>query len=93
MKCCVVIPTHSLDIPNVYKASIINTINTLSNYDIFLMCPHSLLFDNAYFLYNAKLKIFKIENKWMSSDRMYNKLCLQYWLYKNFDDYDYMLIV
>ena len=93
MKCCVVIPIHSLDMIDVYKASIINTMNVLSAHDIFLMCPQSLVFDNRRFFHSTKLKVYRIEDKWMSSDRMYNKLCMQHWLYKSFDEYDYMLIV
>lgn len=93
LKCAIVIPLYTLNLSDTDKASIINTVNILSKYDIFLMCPMSLVFNDRRFLHGTDAVVYRIDDKWMSSKQLYSKLCMSSWLYEHFIQYDYMLIV
>lgn len=89
--CCVIIPTHTLDLKKYEFASIMQTCNILSNFDVYLVCPQSLNVDSLLDVI-PNLKIKKFDDKWFSSGKAYNQLCLQEFLYKAFTGYEYMLI-
>jgi glycosyltransferase involved in cell wall biosynthesis len=95
-KCVVVIPTHKSELFDFELDSLHNTLEVLSHWDVVIAVPSDLDV--------GKLKEYLIESKnefqilrqpegFLGTIEKYNAMALTAEFYKQFDDYDYMLIV
>jgi hypothetical protein len=96
--CAIVIPVYTLNLSSIEKAGLLNSVERLSDYDIFFLHKESL--DIALFYQLIKLtpsqvnhcRAISVEDCWLESVKSYSKLLFQGWFYQRFQGWDYMLI-
>lgn len=87
-KIAVIIPEYNRCLTKNKQISLEQVKNVLKNYDIFFVLPDSLRISYA----SEEIKEKRYSDKWFSSRRMYSKFMLEPQLYKDFSEYDYILI-
>ena len=93
-KCIIVVPTHKYEPDELEQLSLKQLDKIINNeIDICFVCPEKFnteaykkLFEKSEFT----TKVF--DDKFFTSFKGYNHLCLDYDFYKSFEDYEYMLI-
>lgn len=89
-KCVIVIPVYKEELEPDEISSLKNTLQTLSNYDLKIVCPESLNTQNYSNI--ADFDFLKLDNKHFIDDYAYSKLLLTDYFYRLFENYEYMLI-
>jgi len=99
-KVVVVIPLHKVTYTNYEQISLLQSVRTLSDFDICMLVPSSLL-SNDDFLHemkrlgvlNGKAYFQAFEDHYFESLRGYNRLMLEAEFYRRFLSFEYILIV
>jgi hypothetical protein len=93
-KCCVALITHKESYTKEEEISFLRCLNVFKNRDIYIVIPNNI--NSSYFNeYTQKYDNFKIitmDPEWFRSYKTYQKLCCSTDFYKNFTEYDYMLV-
>ena len=91
-KCCIVIPTHKEKLDGNDELSFKRCIDVFGGKrEIKLVVPNSI--DTKYYeQYGDVIKIYKVNDKWLSSIKEYNYMCCNIDFWSLFKDYDYVLI-
>ena len=90
-KIAIVIPNHRGNLKWPEKISLQRCKDVFSNYDVILVHPEGMDLEE-HRSYGIIKKFIGLEPKYFSSDKMYNRLMNIPYFYKNFLDYDYILI-
>lgn len=86
----VVIPVHKEN-PDVFeRISLLQCVNVLSNWPIYLILPKSVN-PRQYLSLSKNLRLFRVPDKWLESLDMYNKFKLSHYFYQNFSNYSFIL--
>jgi hypothetical protein len=96
--CVVVIPIYTLELSRPEKASLLNCVSKLRDYDLVFLHKQSLDMAAIYraleslSLTSLSCRAEPVEDKWLQSVESYNALLFQGWFYRLFHAWDYLLI-
>lgn len=94
-RCLVVIPTHKEFMTKKEEESLKNTLKILDRYDALLILPEgvsTLRYKKLIEVDRLKLSIKVLPTGWMGSIVNYNQMALSADFYRNFEEYEYILI-
>ncbi len=89
-KVCVVIPTHTSTPTKNQLLAFKQCFDVLKNHSIKVLIPHELNLD-AYYKVVPSFEIISIERNWLTSVKNYNALKKNYFFYKLFAEYQFLL--
>lgn len=93
--CCIVIPVYKEKLSQDECISLMQCLNVLKNYDIYIITFNELNLQNYISIFDKsqkKLRCQYFDKQYFVSTQSYNRLMLNKDFYKKFDSYKYMLI-
>lgn len=90
----IIIPVYKNFLEEYEKKSLIVNLLNLELYNVLVIAPHKLKFDNKFneILFTYKLGVVYFDDYFFKDIDGYNKLMLDFKFYKCFEDFNYMLI-